>query len=63
MVDAKDLVNLTDSNSVKTLEGESLAVDVGAGQVGGAHVLLSERYDNGIVYVIDQVLVPIRLSM
>ena len=63
MVDAKDLVNMTNSNSVKTLEGESLAVDVGAGQVGGAHVLKSERFDNGIVYVIDQVLVPIGLSM
>ncbi len=63
MVDAKELVNLTDSNSVKTLEGESLAVDVGAWQVGGARVLSSERYDNGIVYVIDQVLVPIKLSM
>ena len=63
MVDAKDLTNMTNSNSVKTLEGESLAVNVGAGQVGGAHVLLSERYDNGIVYVIDQVLVPIKLSM
>ena len=63
MVDAKELVNMTDSNSVKTLQGESLAVDVGAGQVGGAFVLKSERYDNGIVYVIDKVLVPIRLSM
>jgi uncharacterized surface protein with fasciclin (FAS1) repeats len=31
--------------------------------VGGANVLKSERYDNGIVYVIDQVLVPIRLAM
>jgi uncharacterized surface protein with fasciclin (FAS1) repeats len=63
MVDAKELVNMTGSNSVKTLQGESLAVDVGAGQVGGAFVLKSERYNNGIVYVIDKVLVPIRLSM
>jgi uncharacterized surface protein with fasciclin (FAS1) repeats len=63
MVDAKDLINMTDSNSVKTLQGDSLAVDVGAGQVGGARVLKSERYDNGIVYVIDKVLVPIGLSM
>jgi uncharacterized surface protein with fasciclin (FAS1) repeats len=62
-VDAKELINMTDTNSVKTLQGESLAVDVGAGQVGGALVLKSERYDNGIVYVIDRVLVPIGLSM
>lgn len=63
MVDAKDLINITDSNSVKTLQGDSLAIDVAAGQVGGARVLKSERYDNGIVYVIDKVLVPIGLSM
>jgi uncharacterized surface protein with fasciclin (FAS1) repeats len=63
MVDAKDLINMTDSNSVKTLQGDSLAIDVAAGQVGGARVLKSERYDNGIVYVIDKVLVPIGLSM
>lgn len=62
-VDAKELVNMTATNSVKTLQGESLAVDVGAGQVGGALVLKSERYDNGIVYIIDRVLVPIGLSM
>ena len=46
-----------------TQQGESLAVDVGAGQVGGARVLKSEKYDNGIVYVIDRVMVPIGLSM
>ena len=63
MIDAKELVNMTDSNSVKTLQGESLAVDVSAGQVGGARVLKSEKYDNGIVYVIDRVMVPIGLSM
>ncbi len=63
MVDAKELTNMTDFNSVKTLEGESLALDIGAGLVGGAHVLKSERYDNGIVYLVDQVLVPIKLSM
>jgi len=62
-VDAKELVNMTATNSVKTLQGESLAVDVGSGQVGGALVLKSERYDNGIVYIIDRVLVPIGLSM
>jgi transforming growth factor-beta-induced protein len=63
IVDAKALLNKTDFNSVKTLSGDSIAIDVSAGNVGGAKVLKSERYDNGIIYVIDQVLVPIRLSM
>ncbi|MDM7939039.1 MAG: fasciclin domain-containing protein [Methanothrix sp.] len=63
MVDASALINRTDSNSVKTLEGDSLGVDATSGLVGGARVLRSERYDNGIIYVIDQLLVPVRLSM
>jgi len=63
VIDARALMNMTDFNSVKTLAGDSLAIDPGAGIVGGANVLKSERYGNGIVYVIDQVLVPIRLSM
>ena len=63
IVEAKSLVNVTDTNSAKTMQGDSLAVDPKMGLVGGANVLKSERYANGIVYVIDQVLVPIRLSM
>jgi len=63
IVDAKDLLNMTDTNSAKTMLGDSLAVDANMGLVGGANVLKSERYDNGIIYVIDQVLVPIRLAM
>ena len=63
IVDAKDLLNTTEANSAKTMLGDSLAVDVNMGLVGGANVLKSERFDNGIIYVIDQVLVPIRLSM
>ena len=63
MVEASALQNRTNQGSVKTLQGDSLAVDEGAGLVGGARVLKSERYDNGIVYVIDQVLIPVRLSM
>jgi uncharacterized surface protein with fasciclin (FAS1) repeats len=63
MIDAKALVNMTNSDSVKTLQGDSLAVDAGTNMVSGANILRSERYDNGIVYVIDQVLVPVRLSM
>ncbi len=63
IVDAKELLNMTNNNSAKTMQGDSLAVDANMGLVGGANVLKSERYDNGIIYVIDQVLVPIRLSM
>ena len=63
MVEAKDLINMTDSGSAKTLQGESLAVDSATGYVSTARVLGSERYSNGIVYLIDQVLVPISLSL
>jgi uncharacterized surface protein with fasciclin (FAS1) repeats len=63
IVDARDLANLTYTNSAKTMQGDSLAVDLSMSLVGGANVLRSERYSNGIVYVIDQVLVPIRLAM
>lgn len=63
MVEAKDLINMTDSGSAKSLQGESLAVDSATGYVSTARVLGSERYSNGIVYLIDQVLVPISLSL
>jgi uncharacterized surface protein with fasciclin (FAS1) repeats len=63
MVDAKALANLTDMGSVKTLEGDSMAVDSSMKLVGGANVLGSTRYDNGIIYEIDQVLIPVRLSL
>ncbi len=63
MIDAGALQNRTDLGSIKTLEGESLAVDETNGLVGGARVMRSERYNNGIIYTIDQVLIPVRLSM
>ena len=63
MVEAKDFINMTESGSAKTLQGESLAVDSSTGYVSMARVLGSERYSNGVVYLIDQVLVPISLSM
>jgi uncharacterized surface protein with fasciclin (FAS1) repeats len=62
LVEAEGLNN-TETGSVKTLEGESLPVDQRSGMVGGARVLGSKRYDNGMVYAIDQVLVPMKLSM
>jgi uncharacterized surface protein with fasciclin (FAS1) repeats len=63
MIDAKALANLTDMGSVRTLEGDSMAVDSSMKLVGGANVLGSTRYDNGIIYEIDQVLIPVRLSL
>ena len=63
VVDAAVLLNMTESNSVKTMYGASLPVDINSSLVGGASVLASQRYDNGMVYVIDQVLVPIGLGM
>jgi transforming growth factor-beta-induced protein len=62
LVEANAL-NTTETGSVKTLGGESLPVDARAGLVGGARILDSMRYDNGIIYVIDQVLIPVKLSM
>ncbi len=63
IVDSKNLLNTTDTNSAKTMLGDSLAIDTNMGLVGGANILKSERYNNGIIYIIDQVLVPIRLAM
>lgn len=63
MVKAGDLINMTESGSFKTLQGESLAINTTTGYVSTARISGSERYSNGIVYLIDQVLVPISLSM
>jgi len=63
VVDAPGISDMTESNSVKTMYGASLPVDINTSLVGGAGILASQRYDNGMVYVIDQVLVPIGLSM
>ena len=63
VVDGAELANMTESNSVKTMYGASLPVDINSSLVGGASVLASQRYDNGMIYVIDQVLVPIGLGM
>ncbi len=63
MVEAGDLINMTESGSVKTLQGESLAINTTTRFVSTARVSGSERYNNGIVYLTDQVLMPISLSM
>lgn len=63
IVDANALQNLTNISSIKTLEGSSLAVNAKQNLIGGANVTASMRYDNGIIYSIDRVLVPIKLSI
>jgi len=63
IVNSDSAVNRTRSNSVKTLEGSSQAVDFKAGIVGGAKIVGAKRYANGIIYEIDQVLVPMKLSI
>ena len=62
VIEAKALFNRTNRGSAKTLEGGSLAIDERTGMVSTAMVLKSERYENGIIYLIDQVLVPIGLN-
>ncbi|HUI40240.1 MAG TPA: fasciclin domain-containing protein [Methanothrix sp.] len=62
VIDAKALFNRTDRGSAKTLAGGSLAFDEITGMVSSARVLKSKRYENGIIYLIDQVLVPIGLN-
>lgn len=63
IVSRDSAVNRTRFNSVKTLEGSPLAIDFEAGNVGGAKIIGAKRYDNGIIYEIDQVLVPMKLSI
>jgi transforming growth factor-beta-induced protein len=63
VVDRISAVNRTKIDNVKTLEGTSQAIDTKEGIVGGARILKAQRYDNGIIYEIDQVLIPMKLSM
>ena len=63
IVNSDSAVNRTRSNSVKTLEGSSQSVYFKAGIVGGAKIIGAKRYANGIIYEIDQVLVPMKLSI
>jgi transforming growth factor-beta-induced protein len=63
VVDRNSAVNLTKAGNVETLEGSSQAIDTKEGIVGGARILKAQRYDNGIIYEIDQVLIPMKLSM
>jgi transforming growth factor-beta-induced protein len=59
IVENTDVLNMTTPGSVKTIEGDSLALNTRNGiLVNGAKVLSTMRYDNGIIYTIDQVLLP-----
>ena len=51
--------NISELSSAKTLQGENLTIDNTEGmKVNGADVTASKSYDNGIVFVIDRVLMP-----
>ncbi len=63
IVDRNSAINRTKADNVETLEGSSQAIDTKEGIVGGASILKSQSYENGIIYEIDQVLIPMKLSM
>jgi uncharacterized surface protein with fasciclin (FAS1) repeats len=54
---AKDVVKLT---SAKTLQGQSVSIDTSSGvKIGGANVILADiETSNGVIHVIDTVIVP-----
>ena|GEM_PF-1379476 len=58
--DVDDIRNLRDIDTLEALEGGDidLSYDNGAMTVNGARVLESRMYSDGIVYVIDRVLLP-----
>lgn len=54
-----DIGNLRDVNTLKALDGKNLNLSDSNGlMVNGARVLDQRKYDHGIVYVIDRVLLP-----
>jgi uncharacterized surface protein with fasciclin (FAS1) repeats len=58
IIEKTDVVNMTAPSMIKTNEGDSLNVDLKSGTVNGAKILRSMRYNTGVVYVIDTVLLP-----
>ena len=58
IIEKTDVVNMTAPSMIKTKEGDSLNVDLKSGTVNGAKILRSMRYNTGVVYVIDTVLLP-----
>lgn len=57
IIEKTDVINMT-AGTIKTNEGDSLNVDLRNGTVNGATILRSMRYNTGVVYVIDRVLLP-----
>jgi uncharacterized surface protein with fasciclin (FAS1) repeats len=55
---SQDVVKL---DSAKTVEGQSIAIKLGDGgvMINGAHVIKADiEADNGVIHVIDTVLLP-----
>ena len=51
--------NISELSSARTMQGENLTIDNTEGlKVNGANITASKSYDNGIIYVIDRVLLP-----
>jgi len=58
IIEKTDVINMTAPSMIKTNEGDSLNVDLKSGTVNGATILRTIRYNTGIVYVINNVLLP-----
>jgi uncharacterized surface protein with fasciclin (FAS1) repeats len=58
IIEKTDVINTTGPSMIKTDEGDSLNVDLKGDTVNGAKILRSMRYNRGVVYVIDTVLLP-----
>ena len=58
IIEKTDVINMTAPSMIKTNEGDSLNVDLKSGTVNGAKILRSMRYNTGVVYVIDTILLP-----
>jgi transforming growth factor-beta-induced protein len=58
IIEKTDVINMTAPSMIKTNEGDSLNVDLKSGTVNGAKILRSMRYNTGVVYIIDTVLLP-----
>ena len=58
IIEKTDVINMTAPSMIKTNEGDSLNVDLKSGTVNGAKILRSMRYNTGVVYVVDTILLP-----
>jgi len=58
IIEKTDVVNTTAPGMIETDEGDSINVDIKGETVNGAKILRSMRYNRGVIYVIDTVLLP-----